>query len=53
MKLFENPYKLEVDVEGRYNTADISNLNSVGLEKLLNPDYQASTLDKLLGDYFL
>jgi hypothetical protein len=52
MKLFQEPF-IQADAEGRYNTADISNLQNVGFDKLLNPDAQASTLDKLLGDYFL
>lgn len=51
-KIFKDP-SVTTDVEGRYNTTEVSNLKSVGLDRLLNPDAQASTLDKLLGDYFL
>lgn len=53
--MFEKIFKDErqkVDVEGRYNTAAVSNIDSVGLDKLLNPDASAETLDKLLGHYF-
>lgn len=43
-----------MDAEGRYNTNDISNLENVGLDKLINsPDTQTGTLDRLLGQYFL
>ena len=55
MKLFKDPnIPPSIDVEGRYNTKDISNLENVGLDKLINsPDTQTSTLDRLLGQYFL
>lgn len=55
MKLFsETNIPPSIDVEGRYNTKEISNLENVGLDKLINsPDTQTSTLDRLLGQYFL
>lgn len=43
----------KADPEGRYNTAAVSNLESVGYDKLVNDKHTQSTLDKLLGDYFL
>jgi hypothetical protein len=42
----------EVDVQGRYNTQQVSGQNQVGLGSLVGED-QSSTLDKLLQDYFL
>ena len=39
--------------EGRYNTAAVSNLENIGYDKLVNDKHTQSTLDKLLGDYFL
>jgi hypothetical protein len=51
MKLFSDTnIPPSIDVEGRYNTKEISNLENVGLDKLINsPDTQTSTLDRLLG----
>ncbi len=48
-KVFKDP-TLKIDVEGRYNTAQVSNIENVGLDKLVNPEGNA--LDKLLGHYF-
>lgn len=50
-KIFKDQRQM-VDVEGRYNTAAVSNIENIGLDKLLNPDASAQTLDKLLGHYF-
>jgi hypothetical protein len=51
MKLFNDPnIPQSIDVEGRYNTNQISNLENVGLDKLINSaDSQTFTLDRLLG----
>ena len=54
MKLFQDPYgNPSIDVEGRYNTTELSNLETVGLDKLVNSESETSTLDRLLGQYFL
>ena len=54
MKIFQDPNGIPpTDVEGRYNTLDVSNLESVGLDKLINSQSETSTLDRLLGEYFL
>lgn len=53
--MFED-YRFKTDVEGCYSANDVSNLQSVGLEKLTKEGVESnadSTLDKLLGDYFL
>lgn len=53
--MFEKIFKDDrpkVDVEGKYNTAAVSNLEQVGLDSLVNPDANLETLDKLLGHYF-
>jgi hypothetical protein len=46
-----NEDNLKTDVEGRYNLEDVSNLKSLGLEKLVGQEQ--STLDRILADYFL
>jgi hypothetical protein len=44
---------LKSNPEGRYNLEDLSNLESLGYEKLLDESKERTTLDKLLQDYFL
>lgn len=44
---------LKSNPEGRYNLEDLSNLESLGYEKLMDESKERTTLDKLLQDYFL
>lgn len=48
-----NLQHIEVDIQGRYNTQDVSGLQSVGLGSLAGEAKDNSPLDKLLQDYFL
>ena len=58
---FENLYSpnrdvadFRVDVEGKYNTHELSNLDTVGLEKLVKEGGESDrTVDKMLSEYFL